>query len=71
MRSLRTVFLEKFERLKQRLSAEIRDAESHERDRAHQATRGDRPFVGCSPCGAASMAPPDAASENPDARPRR
>ena len=70
MRSLRTVFLEKFERLKQRFSAEIRSAESYERDRAHQATRGDRPFIGCSPCEPVEPRQPATVRENPAARPR-
>jgi hypothetical protein len=71
MRSLRTLFLDKVYRLKQRLSAQIRDAESYEQDRAHQATRGDRPFVGCNPCEPGGMAPTDGARENPEATPRR
>ena len=55
MQNLRGAVQVKIDRLKARIAAEVRAAQAYERDRAHQATCGDRPFVGCGPCAPAGI----------------
>lgn len=58
----------KFQRL---LDQELSRARLEARDRGHLATRGDRPFVGCSPCEPSDAGAPSDLKANPEARPRR
>ena len=70
VQNLRNVVRARLERLKTRISEEMRAAEIEDRDRAHQATCGDRPFVGCGPCEPAEAGLAPGPSENPAAKPR-
>lgn len=70
VQDLRSVVRARLERLKTRITEEMRAAETQERDRAHQATCGDRPFVGCGPCEPADIEAPAIQGENPAAKPR-
>lgn len=52
------------------LDQELWKARLEAKDRAHLATRGDRPFVGCRPCEAGDVSALSEPKLNPDAKPR-
>jgi hypothetical protein len=57
-------------RIRKRLAEELRKAQETARNEAHLSTRGDRPFVGCSPCMAERPEGDRSARQNPPAAPR-
>ena len=57
-------------RLKARIAREIRNNRLRDADRAHLATCGDRPFVGCSPCVPSTANAASQTQPNPPAKPQ-
>ncbi|MFQ5773969.1 MAG: hypothetical protein ACE5GS_05595 [Kiloniellaceae bacterium] len=57
-------------RLKALLEQEIKESRVQAMDRAHLATRGDRPFAGCNPCEPSQAGAPSSLGVNqpPQAR---
>ena len=57
-------------RLGRTIHQEIWRTGNADRDRAHMATRGDRPFPGCRPCEPGAPDEPFGQRNNPSASPR-